>query len=109
MENNLKDISILTNQVLKHIEHPTKPNPQKENEFNKNNLYDFIRKFHLNEFIARNWYEWKKEKGLIDSKGNPIKNWKGALLNLCRSKKDGIIKKESKENGQHKKPIDLWR
>ena len=78
-----KDISILTAQVLTDLDKPHPPKPKNE-PCTKNSLYDFIKQFHLNEFIARNWYEWHNENGFKDKQGKIIKNWKGALLNYCR-------------------------
>lgn len=89
--NKLTDIAILSIQVIKDIERPK----QKiiSNICTKDSLYDFIKQFHLNEYWARNWYEWHIENGFKDQHGNKIANWRGALLNYCKSKPNGIIKK----------------
>lgn len=102
----ITDISVLATQVLTDLDKPKPPKPQKE-LCTKNSLYDFVRQFHLNEFVARNWYEWHIENGFTDQQGNPIKNWKGALLNYCRTKKHGIIKRATNERTE--KPLNLWR
>lgn len=104
----IKDISVLAAQVLNNIENPkaTTPKPKKE-QCTKDNLYDFIKQFHLNESLARNWYEWHNENGFKDKQGKIIKNWKGALLNYCRSKENGIIRKAT--NDKTRKPLNLWR
>lgn len=103
----IKDISILTIQALTDFEKPKQPKPQNE-PCTKENLYEFIKKFDLNEFWARNWFEWHIENGFKDKQGKLIKNWKGALLNYCKTKENGTTKKRF-ENGRSRKPLNLWR
>lgn len=49
-------------------------------------LYQFVVEDGLDEADAREWFEMHRERGWTDRKGDPIRNWKGALKRFCAAK-----------------------
>jgi len=67
------------------------PPPKDKQEF-----YDFVAEKNLHEKLAQDWYALNEERKWKDKRGNPIKNWKGALIGYIRQE----LKKESANENQ---------
>lgn len=50
----------------------------------KDELYDFAQENNIADGIARQFYEINESRGWRHSNGQPISNWKGALINFCK-------------------------
>lgn len=62
----------------------------------KDELYDFAQENNLADGIARQFYEINESRGWKHRNGQPISNWKGALINFSKTM---IKNKTTKDNG----------
>jgi len=93
--NRLTDISILTNTaLLKILKAKQQPQKLKKENCTKTTLYDFASNEKLDEIDAREWFEMTKRQKFCDRYGKKIKNWKGALINFCKAKKQNRTQRE---------------
>ena len=52
----------------------------------KEEFRQFVYEQDLNISLAEDWYAIHEARDWTDNEGGPLKNWKGALTNYCRSR-----------------------
>lgn len=56
----------------------------------KEEFRQFVYEQDLNISIAEDWYAIHEARDWTDNEGGPLKNWKGALTNYCRSRENQL-------------------
>lgn len=54
----------------------------------KEEFRQFVYEQDLNISLAEDWYAMHEARDWTDNEGGPLKNWKGALTNYCRSREN---------------------
>ncbi|MCQ2183011.1 MAG: hypothetical protein MJY89_06360 [Bacteroidales bacterium] len=54
----------------------------------KEEFRQFVYEQDLNISLAEDWYAIHEARDWTDNEGGPLKNWKGALTNYCRSREN---------------------
>lgn len=54
----------------------------------KEEFRQFVYEQDLHIGLSEEWYDIHQSRGWVDRDGVPIKNWKGALTNYCRSREN---------------------
>ena len=49
----------------------------------REDFHAFVADNNLHEGLAEEWFAIHEARGWVDENGNPIKNWRGALINYC--------------------------
>lgn len=74
--------AINAGQIIKQSAPPSPPT--------KEEVYAFAEEHHLDDIIAREWFEMHQERGFKDKNGKSIVNWKGALTRYCKAREDKL-------------------
>lgn len=64
----------------------------------KEEFRQFVYEQDLNISLAEDWYAIHEARDWTDNEGGPLKNWKGALTNYCRSRENQLRSNHDERN-----------